>query len=250
MDLGLQGRTVMITGAGRGIGRETARMFAAEGANLLLCDLDAAAAAEAAEAIGAAGVRALGLGGDVRRREEVDAVVARGRAEFGRIDVLVNNAGISKDVSLLKMPEEDWDLVMEVNVKAAFHCCRAVLPAMREAGWGRIINLSSRSIFGNPGQTNYSASKMAVIGFTRALSLEQARHGITVNSVAPGFVETEGMKGLEIYPRLKEAAIAKNPVGYLGEPRDIGGVICFLASEQARYITGTNILVTGGRFSS
>ena len=113
-----------------------------------------------------------------------------------------------------------------------------------------MINLSSRSVFGNPGQTNYSAAKAGVIGFTRALSLEQAKYGITVNAIAPGFIETEGMKSIPNYPPLREAALAKNPVGFLGEPRDIAGPVAFLASEQARYITGTTLFVTGGRYSS
>ncbi|MBF5007294.1 SDR family NAD(P)-dependent oxidoreductase [Diaphorobacter caeni] len=250
MDLGLLERVVVISGAGRGIGRVTALTFAQEGARVVVCDVDLEAAQQVVGEIEAAGGVGLASRCDVRDEAQVQSVVNEAIARFGRVDVMVNNAGISKDVSLLKMTEEQWDWVMDVNVKGTFHFCRAVLPSMRENKWGRIINLSSRSMFGNPGQTNYTASKMAIIGFTRSLSLEQARHGITVNSVAPGFVETEGMKGLEIYPRLREMALAKNPVGFLGEPKDIAGMITFLASEQARYVTGTNVLVTGGRFSS
>ncbi|BCG04450.1 3-oxoacyl-ACP reductase (plasmid) [Paraburkholderia sp. PGU19] len=250
MDLGLKGRVVMITGAGMGIGRETALTFAREGARVGIVDIHGDDAEETAAAIREAGGEAIASRCDLTNEEEVKASVGSILAKYGQINVLVNNAGISKDVTLLKMAEADWDLVMDVNVKGTFHCCRAVLPQMKDRKWGRIINLGSRSMFGNPGQTNYTASKMAIVGFSRALSLEQARNGITVNTVAPGFIETEGIKGLPTYPKLREIALSKNPVGFLGEPRDIANTVAFLASEQARYITGTTVFVTGGRFSS
>ncbi len=250
MDLGLKGRVALITGAGAGIGRQTALTLAEEGATVAVLDVDAAAAKRTEEEVLALGGRATSYPCDVARKEAVDAATEHVLSAFGKIDVLVNNAGVSKDVTLLKMQESDWDLVMDVNLKSMFHCCRAVLPQMKKLGWGRVINLSSRSMFGNPGQTNYSASKLAVVGFTRSLSLEQARNGITVNAIAPGFIETEGMRGLAIYPKLKEMALSKNPVGYLGEPKDIANTVAYLASEQARYMTGTTVFVTGGRFSS
>jgi len=250
MDLGLKDRVVLITGAGMGIGRETALTFAREGARVGIVDINGEDAENTAAAIREAGGEAIASRCDLTNEQSVRESVAAILARYGQIDVLVNNAGISRDVTLLKMAESDWDLVMDVNVKGTFHCCRAVLPQMKERKWGRIINLGSRSMFGNPGQTNYTASKMAIVGFTRALSLEQARNGITVNTVAPGFIETEGIKSLPTYPKLREIALSKNPVGFLGEPRDIANTVAFLASEQARYITGTTVFVTGGRFSS
>jgi 3-oxoacyl-[acyl-carrier protein] reductase len=250
MDLGLQGKVVLVTGAGRGIGRVTALMFAAEGARVGILDLDGEQAAVVEREVQAQGGQAVGFACDVTDASQVELAVARVVQALGPIGILVNNAGISRDRTLLKMPEDDWDLVLNVNLKGMFHCCRAVLPGMKQNRWGRVINLSSRSMFGNPGQTAYSASKLGVVGFTRSLSLEQARNGITVNAVAPGFVETEGMQALPTYPSLKETATGKNPVGFLGEPKDIAAPVLFLASDQARYITGTTMFVTGGRFSS
>src|SRR5262249_34235869 len=167
---------------------------------------------------------------------------------FGGVDVLVNNAGLVRDRSLLKMPEADWDLVVGVTLKGPFHCCRAVLPHMIERQWGRIVNITSRALFGNPGQTNYSSAKAGLVGFTRALSLEQARKGVTVNAVAPGFIETDAIKTLPNYATVREGALAKSPVPFVGQPSDIAGAVAFLVSEHARYITGTTLFVTGGRY--
>lgn len=248
MDLGLKGRSAIVTGSARGIGAVTARLLAAEGAAVVVTDLDLAAAEDTARGIEAAGGRAIAVRCDVRKEAEVKSMVAAGSDAFGGIDVLVNNAGLVKDRTLLKMDEADWDLVIDVTLKGAFHTCRAVLPGMQEKGWGRIINISSRALFGNPGQTNYSAAKAGVIGFTRALSLEQARKGITVNAVAPGYIETEYIKSLPNYDTILANVLAKNAVSFPGEPRDIAGAVAFLSSEYGRYITGTTLFVTGGRF--
>ncbi|QHE84668.1 SDR family oxidoreductase [Hydrogenophaga sp. BPS33] len=250
MDLGLVGKVAFVTGAGRGIGVVTAQYLATEGVAVVTVDQDADAAEATAAAINASGGRAVGLGCDVTRADEVVRAVNAATGAFGRLDILVNNAGVVKDRSLLKMEEADWDIVVDVTLKGSFNCCKAAIPEMHKNGWGRIINISSRSIFGNPGQTNYSAAKAGVIGFTRALSLEQAKRGITVNAIAPGFIETEGMKSIPNYDKLREAAIQKTPVGFLGEPRDVASTVAFMASEQARYISGTTVFVTGGRFSS
>ena len=154
-----------------------------------------------------------------------------------------------KDGYLTKMTEQSWDSVVNIILKGAFLCSRAVLPQMMEKKWGRVINISSRSLFGNPGQTNYSAGKAGLVGFTRALAQEQGRFGVTVNAVAPGFIMTPGMRNLPHFPKQQEAAIAKVPVGFLGEPRDISNAVAFLASDVARYISGTTLFVTGGRYS-
>lgn len=250
MDLGLIGRVTVITGGGRGIGAETAVFLAREGASVAILDLEPAPARETAARIMACGGRAVGLACDVTRSENVGEAFAAAADALGPIDVLVNNAGIVRDRSILKMDEDDWDSVIAVTLKGCFNCSRAVLPGMRERRWGRVINISSRSVFGNPGQTNYSAAKAGVIGFTRALSLEHAKYGVTVNAIAPGFIETDGMKAIPNYPALREAAQAKNPVGFVGEPKDIAATVAFVASDQARYMTGTTLFVTGGRYSS
>lgn len=197
MDLGLNNRVVIITGAGTGIGRAAALTFAEEGARVAVIDIDSVAAQKTVEMIEEKNGVAIKQVCDITKADEVQNAIQNIHNEYGQIDVLVNNAGLSRDVTLLKMTEEQWDFVMDVNVKGTFHCCRAVLPYMKERKWGRIINIGSRSMFGNLGQTNYTASKMAIVGFTRSLSLEQARNGITVNTVAPGFIETDGIKSLK-----------------------------------------------------
>ena len=250
MDLGIDGRVALVTGGARGIGAETVRAFSAEGAKLVVSDIDLAAAEAVASEIQAQGGQAIGVRCDVTSEADVRAMAAAGVEAFGAVDILVNNAGFNKDRYLTKMAESEWDSVVDVVLKGAFHCCRAVLPGMMERQWGRIVNISSRSVFGNPGQTNYSSAKMGLIGLTRALSLEQAKFGITVNAIAPGFVETELMQANPSYPKLRELALAKNPVGFLGTPGDIASAVTFMASERARYITGVTLYVTGGRFSS
>ncbi|QEZ42979.1 SDR family NAD(P)-dependent oxidoreductase [Cupriavidus oxalaticus] len=248
MDLGLNDRVAIITGSARGIGAETARMLAKEGASVVVTDLDLDAAAENARAIEAAGGKAIAVACDVRKEEQVKQLAGAALEAYGRIDVLVNNAGLVKDRTILKMDESDWDLVLDVTLKGAFHCCRAVLPAMHERGWGRIINISSRALFGNPGQANYSTAKAGILGLTRALSLEQARKGVTVNAIAPGYIETEYIKSLPNYETILANVMAKNAVSFPGQTSDIAGAVCFMASEHARYITGTTLFVTGGRY--
>lgn len=248
MDLGLNDRVAIITGSARGIGAETARMLAKEGASVVVTDLDLDAAAENARAIESAGGKAIAVACDVRKVEQVKQLAGAALEAYGRIDVLVNNAGLVKDRIILKMDESDWDLVLDVTLKGAFHCCRAVLPAMHERGWGRIINISSRALFGNPGQANYSTAKAGIIGLTRALSLEQARKGVTVNAIAPGYIETEYIKSLPNYETILANVMAKNAVSFPGQTGDIAGAVCFMASEHARYITGTTLFVTGGRY--
>lgn len=248
MDLGLKDRVAIVTGSARGIGAETARMLAKEGMAVVITDLDGEVAAQTAKEIAATGARAIGVPCDVRSEQQVKAMVSAGREAFGSVDVLVNNAGLVKDRTLLKMDEADWDLVLNVTLKGAFHCCRAALPHMVEKGWGRVVNISSRALFGNPGQANYSTAKAGIVGFTRAMSFEVARKGVTVNAIAPGYIETDYIKGLPNFETIQANVLAKNQVPFPGQPSDIGGAVAFLASEHARYITGTTLFVTGGRY--
>lgn len=248
MELNLKGRVALVTGSGSGIGRDTVFKLAEEGCKIVVSDINAAGANETAEALRSAGHEAIAVACDVTREDEVAHLVAQAQ-QLGGVDILVNNAGIVKDGYLTKMTEQSWDSVVNIILKGAFLCSRAVLPQMMEKKWGRVINISSRSLFGNPGQTNYSAGKAGLVGFTRALAQEQGRFGVTVNAVAPGFIMTPGMRNLPHFPKLQEAAIAKVPVGFLGEPRDISNAVAFLASDVARYISGTTLFVTGGRYS-
>ena len=250
MDLQLTGKVALVTGSGRGIGSDTALALAEEGCRIVVSDVDPETARASTARLTAAGYDAVAVTCDVTDEGQVAALVEAAEAAFGRIDILVNNAGYLKDGYLAKMSLGAWDSVIDIILKGSFLCSRAVLPGMMARNGGRIINISSRSIFGNPGQANYSAAKAGIIGFTRALALESGKFGITVNAVAPGFILTEGIKSLPHFEKLREAAVAKNPVGFLGEPRDVSNTVLFLASDVARYISGTTVFVTGGRYSS
>jgi 3-oxoacyl-[acyl-carrier protein] reductase len=250
MDLNIKGRVALVTGSGRGIGADTIQALAEEGCKVVVSDIDGDSATETAKHLAEAGHEVIAVRCDVTKEAEVDSLMDAVKDAFGGVDILVNNAGFVKDGYLIKMTEESWDSVVDLILKGSFLCCRAALPHMMDKKWGRVVNISSRSIFGNPGQTNYSAGKAGLIGFTRALALEQARFGVTVNAIAPGFIMTKGMQSLPHYEKLREAATAKNPVGFLGEPRDVSNAVLFLASESSRYVTGTTLFVTGGRYSS
>jgi 3-oxoacyl-[acyl-carrier protein] reductase len=250
MRLGLEGRVAIVTGSARGIGKAAAIALGKEGAKLVITDIDAAGVHSCTEELTSAGITAIGIPVDVCDEEQVNALAARSLAAFGRIDILVNNAGFTRDKYLTKMARDDWQSVIDTILKGAFLCTRAVAPSMMEHRWGRIINISSRAHLGNPGQTNYAAAKAGLIGFTRALAMEQGKFNVTVNAIAPGFIETELVKALPTYEKLREIALAKNPVPRLGTPEDIANAILFLSSEVAGYITGETLHVTGGRYSS
>lgn len=250
MHLGLEGKVAIVTGSARGIGAETALALAEEGARLVVTDIDAGAAAAHCAALQGAGHQAVAVPADVTRGVDVERLIRAAVDAFGTVHVLVNNAGFARDARITKLSEADWDAVVDTVLKGAFLCTRAAAPLMSAQRWGRVINISSRAHLGNPGQANYSAAKAGILGFSAALALELGRDGITVNTIAPGFIETDGVRNLPHYQKIRDNALVRTPVGRLGVPRDIASAVCFLASEAAGYITGATLHVTGGRFAT
>ena len=241
----LSNKVCVVTGAAQGIGLATALKFAREGATVVVCDVKPAAVDAAVAACLDLGVAALGCVVDVTQREQVDAMVATVHERFGRIDVLVNNAGITKDARLQKMTLEQFDAVIDVNLRGVFHCAQAVVDGMVAQGSGVILNASSVvGIYGNFGQTNYAASKFGVIGFTKTWSRELGPKGIRVNAVAPGFVETPILATVpeKVLAHMREQV----PLRRLAQPEEIANVYAFLASDEASYVNGTVIEVSGG----
>jgi len=237
----------LITGAAGGLGREMAARMASEGADVALCDVspevEPAAASLPRPATNTAACR--GYRCDVSRWPEVEAMAAAVRRDFGRVDILVNNAGITLDATLLKMTEEQWDRVIAVNLKGVFNCTRAFAPLMVEQGYGRVINVSSVvALYGNFGQTNYVAAKAGVIGMTRVWARELGRKGVTVNAVAPGFIETEMTRNLP--EKVLEQIIQRTPLGRMGKPAEVAAAVLFLASDEASYVNGAVLSVDGG----
>ncbi|MEV6119299.1 3-oxoacyl-ACP reductase FabG [Streptomyces sp. NPDC052077] len=246
-----RGRVAVVTGAGRGIGAATARRLARDGLAVAVVDLDAGEARRTADAIAADGGRAAALGADVTDAELVEAAVARITGELGAPTVLVNNAGIIRDDLLFRMSEADWDAVVGVHLKGAFLMTRAVQKHMVEAGFGRIVNLSSTSALGNRGQANYAAAKAGVQGFTKTLAIELGRFGVTANAVAPGLVATDmtratarrlGMSWDDFAAR----SVEDIPVGRPGAPEDIANAVSFFVGEAAGYVSGQVLYVAGG----
>ncbi|BDU52976.1 3-oxoacyl-ACP reductase FabG [Limnohabitans sp. INBF002] len=241
----LLGKVSLITGAAQGIGLATALKFAQEGAIVIVCDVKQAAVDEAVKQCQALGAQALGFVVDVTQRDMVDATVKAVLDKFGRIDVLVNNAGITQDARLQKMTLEQFDRVIDVNLRGVFHCAQAVTDAMVAQGNGVILNASSVvGIYGNFGQTNYAATKFGVIGFTKTWSRELGPKGIRVNAVAPGFIQTPILS--TIPEKVIHEMTERVPLKRLGQPEDIANVYAFLASDEASYINGTVIEVAGG----
>ena len=241
----LDGKVAIITGAGQGIGLATACKFAREGAHVVVCDIQQRAVDAAVDACSALGVRAIGFVVDVTQRGMVDAVVADTLAQLGQIDVLVNNAGITQDARLQKMTIEQFDRVIDVNLRGVFHFSQAVADAMVKQGSGVILNASSVvGIYGNFGQTNYVASKSGVIGFTKTWARELGPKGIRVNAVAPGFIDTPMIK--TIPEKVLEAMQSQIPLRRMGTAEEIGNAYAFLASDEASYINGVVLEVTGG----
>jgi len=241
----LQNKVCIITGAAQGIGLATAVKFAAEGAIVIACDVKAAAVAEAVATLQASGAQAVGFTLSVTDRAQVDAMVTAVKAQFGRIDVLVNNAGITKDARLQKMTLEQFDAVIDVNLRGVFHCSQAVVDTMVAQGSGVILNASSVvGIYGNFGQTNYAAAKFGVIGFTKTWSRELGPKGIRVNAVAPGFIETPILA--TIPDKVLEQMRSQVPLRRLGRADEIANVYAFLASDEASYVNGAVLEVSGG----
>ncbi|GAA0703939.1 3-oxoacyl-ACP reductase FabG [Kitasatospora atroaurantiaca] len=244
-------RVAIVTGAARGIGAATAQRLAADGYAVAVVDLEESAGKDTVDKIVAAGGRALAVGADVSDAEQVQAAVDRIAAELGTPVVLVNNAGVLRDNLLFKMSESDWDTVMNVHLRGAFLMTRAVQKHMVDAGFGRIVNLSSSSAQGNRGQANYSAAKAGLQGFTKTLAIELGKFGITANAVAPGFIATDmtaataARVGME-FEAFKQAAATQIPVNRVGVPEDIAHTISFLASEGAGFVSGQVIYVAGG----
>ena len=242
----LDGKVALVTGGSRGIGRAIALRLAEEGADLAICARNVAAAGEVAAAIETLGRRCLVRQADVADAEQAAELVATTIAELGRLDVLVNNAGITRDNLLMRMKEEDWDEVLAINLKGAFNCVRAAVRPMLKSRGGRIVNITSVvGLLGNAGQANYAASKAGLIGLTKSLARELASRGITANSVAPGLVPETGMTD-GLTEQQQEQMIATVPLGRAGTPEDVAHAVAFLASDQAAYITGQVLSVDGG----
>lgn len=242
----LKGKCAIVTGAAKGIGKAIALKLASLGANIVLNYRSSEEKAiETENEIKALGVEVLRVKGDISNISDVENLIKTAKENFGKIDIMVNNAGITKDTLILRMKEEDFDSVINVNLKGVFNCLKTITPVMVKQREGKIINLSSVvGLSGNAGQVNYAASKAGVIGMTKSLAKEVGARGITVNAVAPGFIETDMTEVLG--DKFKEEAKKAIPLKRLGKPEDVANVVAFLASEDANYITGQVIQVDGG----
>jgi 3-oxoacyl-[acyl-carrier protein] reductase len=243
--LELTGKVALVTGAAQGIGRAIALLLAQKGADIVVSDINLEKAQETAKEIETIGRRAMAIKVDVANSDNVERMVQAILERFGQIDILVNNAGIARDKLVLRMTEEDWDAVLNINLKGTFHCTKAVVKHMSKQRSGKIVNIASVvGEMGNAGQANYSASKAGVIGFTKTIAREFARRGINVNAIAPGYIQTPMT---DVLPeKVKEGLRRMIPLERLGQPEDVAEAVFFLVSEASSYITGQVLNVNGG----
>ena len=242
-----KGQVALVTGGARGIGKTIAEDLAKKGVNLAIADVSAESASETAKELAARGVRTQSLRLDVSKSDQVVKAFEDIVREFGRIDIVVNNAGITRDGLVLRMKEEDWDAVININLKGVFLCSKEAVKVMVKQKYGRIINIASVVAFmGNPGQANYSASKAGIVGLTKTVAREYASRGITVNAVAPGFIATAMTDALA--ENVKQEMLKSIPVGKFGSVEDVANAVSFLASPESGYITGQVIHVNGGMY--
>ncbi|MBI2847838.1 MAG: 3-oxoacyl-[acyl-carrier-protein] reductase [Chloroflexi bacterium] len=240
----LSNRVAVVTGSGQGIGKAIALRLAEAGAAVVVNSISQSAekVADEIKAMGRSGMAVLG---DVSIAAEAARLIEKTEAAYSKVDILVNNAGITRDQLVLRMSEEDWDKVLTVDLKSTFLCTKSVLRYMIRQRWGRIINITSIvGITGNPGQANYASAKAGLIGFTRSIAREVASRNVTVNAIAPGFIETAMTQRLS--EKQRQELSSRIPLGYFGTPRDVAESVAFLASEEARYITGQVLIVDGG----
>jgi len=243
----MNGHTAIITGAGRGIGKAIGETLARGGVNIVVVDVDLDMAKEAASDLEKLGIRSLGLKADVSSSSGVSALFEHAVKEFGKIEILVNNAGITRDGLLMRMKEEDWDAVIDINLKGTFLCSKEAVKVMAKQRYGRIINIASVVAFmGNPGQANYSASKAGIVGLTKTIAKEYASRALTVNAVAPGFISTAMTEALP--ENVKQEMMKAIPMSRFGTARDVANVVFFFASPESGYITGQVIHVNGGMY--
>lgn len=243
--MGVAGRVAIVTGSGQGIGKGIARHLAESGAKVVLNDVDEERVAAASDALAATGASITSVASDVSTAAGAKELVDHAVSAFGSVDILVNNAGIARDKWLVKMSEDDWDLVMNVNLKSQFLCTKAAVVPMMEKGYGRIVNIASRAWLGGAGQANYSASKGGVVSFTRTCALEFAKYQITANAVAPALVDTPLFRGLK--EEVQQRLIGTIPIGRIGGPEEIAAAVGYFAADESWYVTGQLLYVCGGR---
>jgi 3-oxoacyl-[acyl-carrier protein] reductase len=243
--LKLAGKVALVTGAAQGIGKAVALLLARNGADIVVSDINLEKAEETAKEVQVLGRKALAIKVDVAKSNDVDKMVQAILAQFGHIDILINNAGIARDKLILRMTEEDWDVVLNINLKGTFNCTKAVVRHMSKQKSGKIVNIASVvGEMGNAGQGNYAASKAGVIGFSKTIAREFAQRGINVNVIAPGYIETPMTEALP--DKVKEDLKRLIPMDRLGKPEDVAEAVLFLVSESANYITGQVLNVNGG----